>query len=280
MRRPRFPWPLLLPAAVLVLTGAGCALDQKIGLRLPFWPEQGAPADESATTSRSIAFTKGLAFVVRPSTLGVSGSVDQVLGLDSQAMNVRVEAADPERSAALEWTSASASGTLAMGAFAGAHAMLLPAFWQPGATTAEGNGGLWLSRAAYGELNAKGETEWRLGLADNALSTLSSAFKTFNAVSAGLFGSATAAPELSPFTVKKTGEVDAFPLMLDGRVELVRAVTASSWFADFVILDNPDDPLILKVSVNPAASPALRALEPAKVRWDELGYEITSVMRP
>jgi hypothetical protein len=161
-----------------------------------------------------------------------------------------------------------------------ARAMLLPAFWPPGKTMASKNGGLWLSRAAFDELERRGATEWRIGLNDDPLGTLSAAFKAFNALATELSASATATEAVSPFTLTKKDVIDAFPLTIDGSLVLVRAVTASSWFADFVVLDNPDDPLILKVTVNPAASPALKALAPAKVRWDELGYEITSVSRP
>jgi hypothetical protein len=216
---------------------------------------------------------------VRPSTLGVSGTVDQVFGLDQDAVNVTVKEAGTDRRT-IAWNDASASGTLTVSPYADAETMILPAFWQTGAITASHNGGLWLSRSAYDALSAGKEVEWRIGVADDALGTLSTALKTFNSLSAQFFGSATAGPELSPFTIKKTGTAEAFPLMLDGQLTLLRTLEASSWFADFVILDNPDDPLILKVSVHPAAAPALKALQSEHLRSDELGYEITSLERP
>ncbi|HTK60087.1 MAG TPA: hypothetical protein VL283_02680, partial [Candidatus Baltobacteraceae bacterium] len=140
--------------------------------------------------------------------------------------------------------------------------------------------GLWLSRAAYGELEADGTTEWRLGLAENAFSALAKAFKTFNDLSMKLSGSSTSTQLASPFTIRKTAVVEAYPMTVDGRIVLVRAVKATSWFADFLILENPEDPLILKVIVNPVAAPALKALGSAEIRWEELGYEITSISRP
>ncbi len=229
--------------------------------------------------SGSLALRPGLAFTVRPSILGVSGSVDQLLGLDATALQVRVTATDADRRV-IVWTGASASGTIAIDSYATADAMLLPVFWQEGDVKASRNGGLWLSRAAYDDLAAGRDIEWKVGLADNALSSASTAVKTFNALSFRIFGSATAVPELSPFTVKKTGRSDAYPLTVDGKIVLLKVVQASGWFADLVILDDPENPLILKVAVHPVAEPALKALESARIPWDGLGYEITSAARP
>jgi hypothetical protein len=271
---------LLASAATLILLGGGCDLSKKIEWRLPFSLEKSLPSADPAKATAAIALKPGLAFTVRPSALGVSGAIDEALGLDARAMAVDVRETDPERAMTLGWKMASATGTLSLGAYEGAHAMLLPAFWLKGDATAEENGGLWLSRAAYDDLLAGGKTEWRIGLAENAFSALSKAFKTFNDLSAKLSGSATSTQLASPFTIGKTAVIEAYPLTVDGRIVLVRAVKATSWFADFLILENRENPLIIKVTVNPVAAPALKALESAEIRWAELGYEITSISRP
>jgi len=276
----RIPRIIIVLAAALLLTGAGCDLSQKISWRLPFSLEKSLPSSDPAAATAAVALKSGLSFTVRPSKLGVSGAFDEAFGLDARAMMVEVREADPEHSLALGWKTASATGSLTLGAYEGAHAMLLPAFWLKGDATAEDNGGLWLSRSAYDELEAGGKTEWRLGLAENAFSALSKAFKTFNDLSARLSGSATATQAASPFTIQKTAVIEAYPLTVDGRIVLVRAVKATSWFADFLILENRGNPLILKATVNPVAAPALKALESAEIRWEELGYEITSISRP
>lgn len=275
MRRRAWLFVMLLPP----LLGAGCRLDRNVDWKLPFSLDPSGDLDAAAAASASIALKPGLSLTIRPSTLGVSGSVDQVLGLDAEALEARVTEAGADRRV-LEWQGASATGTLAFEGFADAKTMLLPAFWRAGDAMASDNGGLWLSRAAYDGLDAGRPTEWRLGVADRALSSLLSSLDAFNALSARLYGSATAVALSSPFSIEKTGEAETFPLTLDGKLTLVRVIQASSWFADLVILDNPDDPLILKVSVNPAAAPALRALDPGGVRSDELGYEITALGGP
>ena len=270
---------LILAASALVLTGAGCDLSKKIEWRLPFSLEKALPVGNPAAATAGIALEPGLAFTVRPSSLGLTGTIDEALGNDANAVRVTVTSVEVGRTA-VSWEGSSASGTLSFASDADAHAMLLPAFWPSGAAESGSNGGLWFSGEAYAELRDAGATEWRLGLAENAFSTLSKAFATFNDIASRLSGSATATVATSPFTVKKTGIVEAYPLNVDGRIVLVRAVKATSWFAEFLILENEKNPLILKVTVNPVAAPALRALEPAAVRWEELGYEITAISRP
>ena len=271
---------LLCAASVLILLGAGCAFDQPIGLGLPSWfPKLGAPKGDAATAATDFDLRPGTQMTVRPSTLGVTGAIDEALGNEERSIRVTVREFDPESAMRLEWKSASASGTVALSSYAGAHAMLLPVFWPNGDAKAYQNGGLWLSRDAFEALKIDGETEWRLGLAERTLAAVSSAFETFNRLSVTLSGSATSTALASPFRLKKTGTLDAFPLMIDGRLTLVRVVRATSWFADLFVLDNVDNPLILKVVVHPVAQPALKALAGA-VRWDELGYDITSVLRP
>ncbi len=272
--RPRV-LPLVL-AALVTLGGAGCSLERKIGVDFSF---PSGTALTAADASLGIPAQPGLRFTVRPSVLGVTGSVDQLLGLEERTLHVTLgEAAAARRS--LVWEGASASGTLDVSASDDVQSMLLPAFWTAGMQTASNSSGLWLSRSAYDALSASGTAEWKIGLADRTLTVAASALKSFNDLAFRFFRSATAVPEISPFTLKETGTSETFPLTVDGRLLLLRTITASNWLADFVVLDNPENPLILKVAVHPAAEPALRAFASSPVRWEELGYEITEMTRP
>ncbi len=266
--------------AALLLLGAGCTPVEKLRTALAKLPWFGAPSSEAAEVSRSIALEAGLAFTVRPSTLGVTGAFDEVLGDESRALHATVRESAPETFLALAWEGASATGTLALAFYGDAEAMLLPAFWPAGEGEARHNGGVWMTRAAFEALQSDGSVEWRLGLAEQTLSAVSRAFQTFNDLAITYAGSSTSTVDASPFQLRKTGTSDTFPLVVDGRLTFVRVVRASSWFADLLILDHPENPLILKVVVHPAAQPALKALEPTSVRWKEIGYEITSLSRP
>lgn len=267
-------------AAALILAGAGCDLSQKVEWlpSLPF--DIGRSGQDTVLTTESIVLEPGLSFTVRPSVLGLSGSVDELTGIDARAMTVTVNGVEAERSLALAWKTGSSSGTLALDGREDARAMFLPAFWREGDAQAGDNGGLWLSRAAYDDLTVLGKTEWRLGLAEGVFAPLETAFKKFNELSARIFDSATGTGFSNPFSMRKTAVVEAYPMKVDGRIVLVRAVKASSWFAEFLILENAKNPLVLKVTVNPLAAPALKAFEPAEIRWRETGYEITSIVNP
>lgn len=266
--------------SALLLSGAGCAPLQRLEDALAKVPWFGKPSSAAAEASRSIALAPGLAFTVRPSTLGVTGAFDEVIGDESRALRVTVREAAPEAFLAMTWEGVSATGTLALASYGDAEAMLLPAFWPAGEGEARRNGGVWMTRAAFETLQNEGAVEWRLGLAEQTLSAVSRAFQTFNNLAVAYAGSSTSSTAASPFRLQKTGTSDTFPLLVDGRLTLVRVVRASSWFADLFILDHPENPMILKVVVHAAAQPALKALEPTSVRWSELGYEITSISRP
>jgi hypothetical protein len=271
---------LFFASVALVLLGAGCEPIEKLQTALAGLPWFGAPSSDASAAAHGIAFEAGLAFTVRPSTLGVTGAVDEVFGDESRALHVMVREAAPETFAALEWQTVSATGTLALVFYEDAQAMLLPAFWPPGAAEARHNGGVWMTRSSFASMQNNGKVEWRLGLAEQTLSAVSRAFQTFNALAVTYAGSSTSSAIASPFQLQKTGTSDTFPLLVDGRLTFVRVVRATSWFADLFVLDNPEHPLILKVVVHPAAQPALKALEPTSVRWNEIGYEITSLSRP
>jgi hypothetical protein len=267
-------------AASLTLTGAGCGLSQKVGWHLPFSFDSERSASDARTATDAIALKPGLSFVVRPSALGMSGSVEDLLGANDRSMKVTINRVDTGRSLALTWSADSATGTISLVNRGDAKAMLLPAFWTTGDVQASGNGGLWLSPSSYSELASLGKTEWRLGVAENVISPLSAALRKFNDLSARIFGSTTDTRISSPFTVTKTAVLEAYPLKVDGQIVRVRAVKAASWFAEFLILENPDNPLILKTTVNPLAAPALKAFETTKIRWNESSYELTSISNP
>lgn len=266
--------------ATLTLVGAGCDFSQRVDWlpKLPFGI--GKSEQDSSLTTQSIVLEPGLSFMVRPSALGLSGSVDELMGDDARAMTVVVNSVESESSLKLVWSTESSSGTLALNSREDVEAMLLPAFWVEGDIEADGNGGLWLSRSAYDDLDLLGKTEWRLGLAEGVFSPVNSSFKKFNELSTRIFNSATNTEFSNPFSIKKTAVVEAYAMKVDGRIVLVRAIKVSSWFAEFLILENAKNPLILKVTVNPLAEPALKAFESAEIRWKEIGYEITSITNP
>ena len=267
-----------LAVAALLLVGAGCDLGSAVNLRNPF--EFGG----SVTTEKPYALTvgTGATFTVRPSALGIGGTIAELLGNDDGAREVTVKAYSPDR-LAIAWRDlASASGTPASGtiessSWSSAHAMLVPAFWKAGDVEADGNGMLWLSPTAYQELTTNGSTDWRVALGGVQLAPLAQkALTAFETIAAKLAmqGSTTST---APFRISQVADVPSYPLRVNGNIEHVAAIRASGWFAELLILKNPASPLILNVTVHPAALAALKALEPLGGDPAAFGYEVTDV---
>lgn len=267
---------LAIFAAALIVAGAGCDLSARVGVRNPF-VNLPAPEDRSAEVTAGLKRAAGLELAIRPSYLGVTGAVEELIG-SGEPFAARVSAAERD-ALALGWSRGETKGTIASSGFDASRSLYLPAFWKEGERRADGNGVLWLSPAAWQELSEKGATDIRIGLGDGAFDAASKALQAFNAIAGRLSASASAAAPVpgSPFAAALKGESSVFPLRVDGKLERVRVVTARSWFAEFTILKNPENPLVLKVSVNPLAMEALRAFAPEGVDVQAVGYEITSV---
>jgi hypothetical protein len=271
---------LLAAAAVLLVIGAGCDVAGFLGSKirlpdLPFMPSAGDPA-AAALAVRSAPGTK---ISLRPTFLGVTGTLNDVLGTTEGLRSATVVSYGKD-AASLTWTEGARNGEVSATKTAEAGAMLLPAFWKDGKTAIEANAVIWMSAKAYAELAENGKTEWRVGLADAELGTAAALLKTFNGLAAKLSTSATAtAPTASPFLLTAGDDV-VFPLRVGGKVENVRAIRATSWLADYLILKNPENPLILKVNVNPLAISALNAFKTLGIEPDKIGYEAVGVEPP
>lgn len=262
--RRRLRLAALALAAALPFIGAGCD-----------WKAFVAPPRE---TSVVLTLKQGLLFSLRPSFLGVTGTVSDVLGAGGDR-TIRVTAAEPGKTVSVDWETADEKGSITAREYAGSHDLFLPVFWKAGAAELAGNGVLWLSPEAYVELTDQGSTDVRLGLGGGALERAADLLASFNAVISRLSQSATStAPALpEPFLSAFKGESAVFPLRIDGTIENVRVILAKSWFADYVILKNPENPLVLKVTVNPLAAEALQVFAPLKIDTRTIGYEITSI---
>lgn len=273
---------LFITAAAL-LVGTGCDQNAQISLRWPFALSPPA-AEDIGASALAVTSGPGTVLTIQPSFLGVTGTVADLIGSKEGAKTAAVSAFEPGVRARIEWTDAGdpgKKGSVDTAGWTEAHEMFLPAFWPAGDGTTAASP-LWLSPAAWRGLKEAGSTEWKLGLAgedsvDAALKTL----QVFQDLAAKLSGGGVAsATSSSPFRIVAGKKPLAFPLRIDGKLAHVRALTASSWFADYVILENPANPLILKVTVNPVALSALDALKPLGVDVRALGYEITSIDTP
>lgn len=265
-------------AAAILVAGAGCNLGSAVKLRSPF--DFGGTVE--APKPYALTVGAGATMTVRPSALGVSGTLDELVGNQEGARSVTVNAFDNDR-VAIVWKDLAAasgtplSGTIESASWGSSHAMLPPAFWKSGDAKIEGSGLLWLSSEAYNQLTTVGSTEWRTALGGTRLSPLAQkALSAFESIATKL-AKQSSATSTSPFLIAKSADIDSYPIRVNGRIEHVGAIRASGWFAEFLILKNRATPLILNVTVHPAAFAALKALEPVGGDPAAFGYEVTEV---
>ncbi len=299
MRLSAARYAFVLATSCLLLAGAGCDWSTRLALpfRLPAFPSS------PEAVSLSVPFRSGLMAELRPTTLGVTGTVDDLLGQENERTRLELREDDPA-AALLHWeretyveSEASkraragdanlppaferrtSSGDASFRLVSAGTALFLPAFWSADREPPPESSGAWLSHESYRALVEEGAAEVRLGVGDERLAAITAAVDAFNALAARLGVSSEGAAIASAFRFERSGEA-TFPVRIDGRVEFAAVVTAKSGWADLVVLKNPENPLVLKITFNPLALGALTAFSGLGVDPARLGYEITSLERP
>lgn len=294
-------------ASFLLLTlGVGCTA--------PSWPKSSTP-EERAINAEALRLTSGSKLIVRGTVLGLGGSVAEDLGSDVGRRTVTIDAYRPSQSVDLSWTlhlrreteaSRSAreiydaevkgisdnpppapkrafeevdlSGAMASTSLQDATTIALPAYWVEGdAGIVEDSSLLWLSLKQYDELIDARTSTLSIGLFDDVTHSLELADDVTNALSR-LRGQAEEASRYKDiYKLEAMPEFGSTRLVVNGEKKEVRTIQASNWFGTYTILANRDNPLIVKVTLNPLSFGALSLLSPTKILDAFLGYEIVEV---
>lgn len=150
------------------------------------------------------------------------------------------------------------TGTVLDGNLQSSRDLFLPVYWAEGERSALNSSLLWLSRDVYENLVKGGVSTFGFGivtpdqygslkmgpaLAKGVRSLESEVKRIIDRKDVYL---TTAEPERSEWTLKINGQ--------DVKVEVLKA---KSWFGEIVALNNPQNPLVLKVTVNKLADGAL-----------------------
>jgi hypothetical protein len=172
-------------------------------------------------------------------------------------------------------------GSITTDALGNAERILLPAYWPTGDYDVNGeqNSLLWLSKAQYDELVTERESHIALGLFDSSLqnvlnfgSNVTSALDKLQGKLAD--GDSTSNTDITKLTAAE--DWGSYELLVNGVATKVRTVKASSKLADYVVLANPENPLILKVSIKPL-SLGFTMLSSMSLVKSLAGYTINSV---
>lgn len=160
------------------------------------------------------------------------------------------------------------------------HSAYLPAYWSPGLNNLQGEkSGIWLSEDAFQELVRTRHTILNLGLFDSEANQAARNVTDLKAALDRLRKQADEDGKFKDLTLLEAEEdFIEYPLQVNGRTVTVSAIKAKNWFGEIIVLNSAQNPMILKVTVNPLASGASDALGGNVALLDKLyGYEISNV---
>lgn len=255
----------------------------------------------------SVAFAPGSSFVVDQNWLGLSGT-------GSGSRIVTLSDWQPGEQATLSWTKTerketasskaareaaarapigeavdmpdpvyeevTTTGSVATDALNNAERILLPSYWPEGAYDVSGkdNSVVWLSRQQYDELVTTRASHIALGLFDSTLQDAIDFGEAAQSALASLQGELAAQEQTNADVTKLTaaGDWGEYVLTVNGEERTVRVINASNMFANYTVLANPENPLILSVSIKPW-SLGVGMLDVLQAINSLAGYQITSV---
>lgn len=207
----------------------------------------GCPTQDSV----ELTVEAGDTLTLRQTVLGIGGKIAEWFGADAQTQAVVLGERVPAKDAAFAWKK-SADGSISV---------------DPDAST------FVLSVAQYDGLVTNTGATLSLGLLDATVSgalAWTDAAKTFLA-SMNQSTSTLDLPTSSDVLTIKTDDLASSAwVRVDGTLQKVDALKASNWFAEYVILKSAENPLVLSVTLKPAADAsfdsALRGFEVSEIK--------------
>jgi len=149
------------------------------------------------------------------------------------------------------------------------HKLYLPGYWQEGEHGAFGTSALWVSEIVFEDLTKLKNTTLNFGILDQELyaglkiaEDLKPVLRKLN-VNIDLIGAHT-----DVYFMTAEPELTDWKLVVNGKTVTVQVIKARNWFGEIVVLNNKQNPLVLKVTLNPVGSNFLK---------NGLGYEITEL---
>ncbi|MFA6131623.1 MAG: hypothetical protein WC702_00950 [Patescibacteria group bacterium] len=290
---------LFTAGLALLLVGAGCSSPPTTAL-------------EAQAASEAVALSAGSSLIIKQTVFGLGGVfAETVAGNNLAEYQVSIYSFSPADLVAFTWTSTSEqeteasltarmtyeatnhpigdsstaptpvyetvtkTGSFDSTALNNAVNVLLPAYWAEGEQSFEDNSIIWLSKQQYdGLVNTKTAT-LSLGLFDEKISSLlEMSDKVQGALNALQQKAETASQSEDIYKLTAKDSWQTYSLTIDGKEQTVQTIEASNWFGSYVILANPENPLILKATLNPFALGSFDLSSPLS---SFLGYEVTEI---
>jgi len=132
-----------------------------------------------------------------------------------------------------------------------ARETFLPALWRTDDRNALGTSAIWLSAEVYENLSKSGLSTFDFGLLNSSLLGQVSTSTAFRTEADALKAETDRISDRTDVRLTKVTETKIdWPLKVNGKDVKVRVFRAKGWFGEMVVLDNPQNPLVLKVALN------------------------------
>jgi hypothetical protein len=297
----------------LAIAGAGCAWFKRADIQSA--PIDKTAAVEAA---EAIQFIPGDTFEIRQTVLGFGAFIPDLLKSEEGVRTVTIKRFAPTHAAELDWELVTTRETVSSkklradyeaelkrnpstiapppttatervttpGQLLGinlraSHTTFLPTYWPEGTYDMLGEKtGIWLSDDAYMELSRTNRTILNLGVFDDALNQ---AVKNVAELKDALATLRRQASEEEAFKDLTELNADAeqidWTLTVNGEEKTVAAIRARNWFGEVIVLNNRQNPMILKVTLNPLAAGMDAASGNGESVMSRLfGYEVNNVV--
>lgn len=282
-------------ALILALLGAGCGwFKEKTGnlSNIPTGPKLADFKNVSAPeASKRVNFVQGSQIEIRQTYLGLNAkSVDAGAGENKEGVRiVTIERFAPLFYANLNWKLSSkvgseesastgtesieemrtVKGSLENIDLKSAHLLYPPAYWPSDKIDAKGSTGIWLSQDVFNQLIKSHISTVDYGILDGNLYGGMNSSKEFSDAIKSLQSKAIEVED--PDLAKADTELSEWTLKINGEDVKVEVLKARNWFGEMVVLNNPQNPLVIKMSFNPS----MTGLVNSALLSTLISYEVT-----
>ena len=182
----------------------------------------------------------------------------------------------------VEMQKVTTSGTLLGINLRASHSAFLPLYWPEGKEDLLGEKtGIWLGDDAFLELVNTRQTILNLGVFDDSINQAAKNVSGLKDAYDAMRQEADKQGKFQDLTLLQADpEFIEWPLTINGETRTVSAIRAHNWFGEVIILNNRQNPLILKVTLNPTTALASALGSKTSLVQNLFGYEVKNITMP
>lgn len=237
-----------------------------------------AQNDSPLELAESVKLQPGFSFNIQPNVFGFNMNTNSDIGI----RKIKITEVIPDKNIKLSWEIknkvndkiVTTTGELTADIFNQPSGLLLPSGWPKGQHNITDNTLIWLNKKSFKELKTTGKTKWKASFYENPMAELS---QTMGEIKKSLSDKTTEKKETQKDFLNAGSASVKYSVNINGKTQVVQGISASTDFIDLIILDNSDNPLILKAMLKPAMSGSFDIMAPFIILKTFLGYEITDI---